>query len=244
MRRRSNEGTIHPVYHEDHRTGYRGLASYRDPETGRQRRRSVTRKTRSETERALKILIDQLPRGGGQRARTALPASFPPSTRPETLHALLERWLDYKRRDVRPSTYRDYVHTLRFVLPVLGERSLSSLTALDVEHLAQTLHRAHAPKTAGRMLGQLRMVLRQAVVWQLLAVNVAQYVRKPKAPRPEVQVWTAVQVTRFLTAARGHRLCPLFALAVTTGMRKGSCWRCSGATLTCRSTNPPCVITW
>ena len=221
IRRRSNEGTIHPMYYGGRLTGYRGLASYKDPETGKQRRKSVTRKTRSETEKALKILLRTLPQGGGQRGRTALPAALPPPRHPDTLHALLARWLAYKRRDVRPATYRDYVHTLRFVLPVLGERSLSSLTVLDVEQLVQTLHRAHGPKTAGRVLGRLKMVLRQAVLWQLLAVNVAQHVRRPRATTSEMAVWTAAQVKRFLTVAQTHRLSPLFALAVTTGMRKG-----------------------
>ncbi|WP_156123141.1 hypothetical protein [Deinococcus radiopugnans] len=159
------------MYYAGRQTGYRGLASYKDPETGKQRRKSVTRKTRSETEKALKILIGQLPRGGGQQARTAMPASVPPAWHPDTLHTLLGRWLEYKRRDVCPTTHRDYVHALRFVLPVLGERRPSSLTVLDVEHLVQTLHHTHGPKTAGRVLGRLRMALRQAVVWQLLAVN-------------------------------------------------------------------------
>ncbi|WP_216328038.1 site-specific integrase [Deinococcus aestuarii] len=200
---------------------YRGLASYQDPATGKQRRKSVSRKTREEAKRALAALLRTLPKARPVRRRTAEPPSLPPAEDAASLHAFLLRWLAYKERDVRPSTYRTYVQNLNPVLPHAGNRLLSALSVLDIEDLVQALHKEHGPRGAGRSLHTLRMALRQAVRWQLVPLNVAENVRKPKVGRQETLVWTPAQAAKFLEAARGHRLYPLFALALSTGMRRG-----------------------
>ncbi|PJI53284.1 hypothetical protein CTI14_30720 [Methylobacterium radiotolerans] len=146
---------------------------------------------------------------------------LPPARDPGSLHALMVRWAAYKRAEVRPSTYRGYVHLLGLLLPLLGDRSPGSLTVLDVEDTVGQLRDGHSPKTAARALRVLGMVLRQAVRWQLLPSNVAQGVRPPRVPKTELQVWSPEQVQRFLAGARPHRLYPLFLLALGTGMRKG-----------------------
>lgn len=221
MRRRRHEGTAHPVYYEGRVTGWRGLASYQYPDTGRRRRRSVTRPTRAEAERALRALIRGLPKHSSRTPRTALPSTLPPAPPDDTLHALFVRWITYKRRDVRPATYRQYVRVLRGLLPELGTRRPADLTVLDLELAVQHLTASQGARAAGRALRILRMVLRQAVRWQLLTVNVAEPVRAPRTEKSEMQVWTPAEVRRFLDAAASHRLFPLFALAVSTGLRKG-----------------------
>ncbi|WP_155300742.1 site-specific integrase [Deinococcus kurensis] len=222
-KRRAGEGTVHPIHWKGRVVSYRGLASYLDPVTGKRRRRSVSRATRVEAERALRELQRTLPRTGpeGKRPRTAVPPALPPAEDPASLHAYLLRWLAYKARDVRPSTYRLYVVALQPVVPVLRATSLTEVTVLDVEDLVRVLHRERGPRGAGRCLHTLRMALRQAVRWQLVPVNVAQHVRKPKVVRSESLVWTPAQAARFLQVASTHRLYPLFVLALSTGLRRG-----------------------
>lgn len=220
-RRRAGEGTVHPVIWDGRTVGWRGLASYEDPQTGKRRRKSVSRPTRAAAERALFALIRTLPRARVVVRRTAQVPDLPLAKDSASLHAFLVRWLNYKHRDVRPSTYRTYVQTLAPVLPHLGGRPLASLTVLDIEDLVQALYRERGPRGAGRCLHTLRMALRQAVRWQLVPGNVAEHIRKPKVARQEMQVWTPEQAAQFLRAAQGHRLYPLFALALSTGMRKG-----------------------
>ncbi|THF70385.1 site-specific integrase [Deinococcus sp. Arct2-2] len=65
------------------------------------------------------------------------------------------------------------------------------------------------------------MALRQAMRWDLLPKNPAQEVRKPKGVRREMGCWTPEQTRAFLEAVKGHRLSPLFNLAISTGMRLG-----------------------
>lgn len=201
---------------------WRGLATYTDPMTGRRHRKSVSRPTRREAERALRTLIRTLPVTAVQRRpRSAQAVVLPPAEDPGSLHALMVRWVEYKRVEIRPSTYRGYVQGLALLLPLLGQSRPAALTVLDIEEAVAQLRERHTPKTGARALRVLSMVLRQAVRWQLLPSNVAQGVRPPRVPKPELQVWTPAQVARFLNVARNHRLYPLFLLALGTGMRKG-----------------------
>ncbi|BDP42601.1 site-specific integrase [Deinococcus aetherius] len=200
---------------------WRGLASYQDPETGERRRKSVSRKTREQAERALRGLIRSLPKTRTRRPRTAGEATWTVTGGPDSLGAYLGRWLEHKRRGVRPSTYRMYVTGLRPVDGPLGERELTSLTVLDIQALVDALCPTHGPRAAGQALHLLRMALRQAIRWQLLPANVAEHVDKPRVEREEMTVWTPRQAGRFLEVADGHRLGPLFTLALGTGLRRG-----------------------
>jgi integrase len=44
---------------------------------------------------------------------------------------------------------------------------------------------------------------------------------RPKRNKPELNVWTAEQLSTWLDSVEGHRLAPLFLLIATTGMRRG-----------------------
>ncbi|MFB9992670.1 tyrosine-type recombinase/integrase [Deinococcus oregonensis] len=221
IRRRVGEGTVHPTVLKGRTVSWRGLASYKDPETGRQRRKSVSRPTRAEAQQALAALIRTLPKGSVKKPRSAPVKTLPEPTQPDSLHAFLVRWLGFKKPELRPSTYRKYVIALQPVQESLGMTDLGELRVLDIEDFIIRLHTERGTDTAGRSLGVLRMALRQAVRWDLLAKNPAQEVRKPKAVRREMGCWTPEQARAFLEAAAGHRLSPLFSLAISTGMRRG-----------------------
>ncbi|GAA5503599.1 tyrosine recombinase XerC [Deinococcus xinjiangensis] len=222
MRRRANEGTVHPVQYKGKVVSWRGLATYTDPNTLTRHRKSVSRRTKEEAEEALLALIRKLPKSSVKRTpRTAKKAVFPLSKSPDTMHALFSRWIDFKRRDIRPSTYRNYVHALKLALPHIGEKHFKELTVLDVEALVSAIYQERGPKTAGRVLRVVGMALRQAVRWQMIPGNVAEAVRAPRFQKREMQVWNPEQIERFLKVAKLHRLYPLFALALSTGMRKG-----------------------
>lgn len=221
IKRRQGEGTVHAVILSGRVVSWRGLASCQVPETGVRHRRSVSRKTREQAERALRQLIRSLPKSSSTRPRTAAEAMWTVTGSPDSLSAYLGRWLEHKKRDVRPSTYRMYVGGLRPINGPLGEGNLAGLTALDIQALVDALSATHGRRAAGNALHLLRMALKQAVRWQLLPVSVAEHVDKPRVEREEMKVWTPQQAARFFQVAGGHRLGPLFTLALSTGLRRG-----------------------
>ena len=79
------------MYVEGQVTAWRGLASYKDPETGKQRRRSVTRKTKAAAEKALKALIASLPKAQLVSRLKPGTVTLPAATADDSLLAYLHR---------------------------------------------------------------------------------------------------------------------------------------------------------
>jgi len=223
LRRRSGAGCVHPVYVEGQITAWRGLASYKDPETGKQRRRSVTRKTKAAAEKALKALIASLPKVQLVSRRRPGTVALPAAANDDSLLAYLHRWLAHKRRELRPTTYRAYVSELLHLTPELGEIPLLSLTAMQIQQaITDRLDRQQSSaKCLSTALRTLRMALRQAVLWGVMPNNPASMARAPRTRPKEMIVWTQDEARKFLEHAGGHRLAPLFTLALSTGMRRG-----------------------
>lgn len=220
-RRRIGEGTVHPTVIGGRVVGWRGLASYTDPQSGRRRRRSVSRRTREATEHALRELTLTLPRCPPPPSPPRRPLALPPDPPPGSLHALVQRWLEATADGVRPSTYRQYVQQLGPVVGVLGNRPVTALQPADIEAAVARLTAAHSRGQAARMLARLRAVLRQAVRWGVIPHSPAQDVTAPRGHRPERPVWSGPEAARFLAACGDHRLTPLFVLALSTGLRCG-----------------------
>jgi integrase len=76
----------------------------------------------------------------------------------------------------------------------------------------------------------LHKALKQAVKWRLIPLNIAASLDPPRAPRAEINPLNAEQVKRLLAVAQNTDLYALYVLAITTGMRQGSCSGYSGRT--------------
>lgn len=213
MARRANgEGTISKRLRDGKVIGWRTAITVGTDAQGRQVRRWISGKTQSEVQDALRRLQSELHQG-----LLSLEGEL-------TVGELLDQWLGYKEReDVKPNTLRSYRDTARLYLkPHLGKTKLEKLRPLDVEHLLGRLRQDG--KSAAQMaytLRVLKMALKQAVLWQLVARNVADAVRPPRRHSPELQVWTAAQAAAFLQVSATHRLHAAFFLALMTGMRRG-----------------------
>lgn len=141
-----------------------------------------------------------------------------------TVAAYLERWLrDAVKDSVKAKTYIDYESICRVrVIPRIGTHKLAKLTALDLQGLYGDLKVAGlSPQSIRKTHRVLHAAFRQAEKWDLLARNPCGRVKSPKAERSEMQAWTPEQANHFLAATNEHRMCALYVLALSTGMRRG-----------------------
>jgi integrase len=67
----------------------------------------------------------------------------------------------------------------------------------------------------------VRAVLQDAVVEDLLPSNVARNLRISHRYRPKFTPWSAEEARRFLATARDDRLYPIYAIALSLGLRRG-----------------------
>jgi integrase len=179
---------------------------------GRPLRRYVSAKTRGEVARKLKLLQRQIDDG------------LLPRDGHITLSTLFERWCDdVMRHQVEASTLRNYMSIARIhILPTLGYKKLIDLNVNDVDRLLSLKRDSGlASSTVRRIRIVLAQCLNQAIRWGLLFRNVAALSRPPKALRTEGRTLSPDQARHFLDTLKGHRNEALFALMLSTGLRRG-----------------------
>jgi integrase len=139
-----------------------------------------------------------------------------------TLKEYLDRWLETAVRPrVRAKTFQDYQGMLRrYVRPILGERVLAGMRPLDLQSM---YHQMNERGLSGRTVRCTHVVVKsamqQAVRWRLLLENPADGLKVPQQPRNEMRALTVDQARTLLKAAQGTKYGPVFAVALTTGMR-------------------------
>jgi integrase len=139
-----------------------------------------------------------------------------------TLDEFLDRWLDTAAKSkLREKSYHSYETLLRrYIRPALGERMLSAVTPLDVQDTYQKMiDRGLSSRTVRYTHSVLRSAIRQAIRWRLLLQDPTDGAQLPRLGRREMRVLTAEQSRVFLSAALKTHYGPVFAVALTTGMR-------------------------
>jgi integrase len=146
---------------------------------------------------------------------------------------LIDEWLPAKVATVKPSTAASYRQMIRsYVVPRLGALELgkvdgATLNALYAELLANGRTGASgrsgglSAKSVRNVHGLLHRALRDAVRWRRLAVNPCDAADQPRKDTPEMRVWSATHLGRFVAASASDRLGAAWRLSATTGMRRG-----------------------
>jgi integrase len=141
-----------------------------------------------------------------------------------TVSEYLQRWLnDSVKGSVRPITFESYERLVRVhVVPALGRVKLKALSPAHLQALYRDrLDAGLSPSTVQRLHAVIHRALKQALRWGLVLRNVSEVVDPPKAQRKEIRPLTPEQVRTLLRTAEEDRLGPLYALAITTGLRQG-----------------------
>ncbi|KIE28161.1 integrase [Streptomyces sp. MUSC 125] len=164
--------------------------------------------------------------------------------------AYLTYWLEHVAvHHLRENTHTRYTACVnRYLIPGLGKKKLTKLTAKDIRTwlnqlrttcqccirridarrdqprccaIGQCCSKLLSPLTLTYIHSVLKSALEHAVCEEEIPRNVARNVRTG-TPRPRrFEPLTADEARQFLAATRGHRLHALFELALHTGLRKG-----------------------
>jgi integrase len=219
-RRSAREGT---VYERKDRPGWRGEITWTDA-TGKRRRKVVSGATSEEARDRLDDERRKIRLGTIEAAGAG------------TVGDYLNGWLERQKVAVRPSTWRTSEQYVRgYLIPALGRIRLTRLTANDVSAaLARFVKEGRpaqdgqtrppqpvSPVTAGHVRATLRAALTDAYKAGTLGRNVAADAKVPKAPDHRVAYLEPAEVSRLLAATSEDALGPLYALGVSTGLRRG-----------------------
>lgn len=134
---------------------------------------------------------------------------------------------------LRPSTIAMYRFMMRVVLPYLGDKRLTEITAVDIMRYLQYLREEYrAPN--GRVLNEksikhhydiLRIIFNYAERQEAIEKNPIKKVDAPKTVKRPVDALTQEQARIFFKALNGCKpeYCCMMLLMATTGIRRGEC---------------------
>lgn len=157
--------------------------------------------------------------------RSRLDSGLPATDSSVALAKFLARWLDDTApRRRRESTVREYRRRIEgYVIPVLGDRKLASITDSDVEDAMDSWRDEGLSRESIRAVkNALAAALTDAVRSRLIRRNPATSARLPDMPgTPKVRPVTAEEVGQLLAEAKGSEIEPLVVLVAHTGCRIG-----------------------
>ena len=215
-KRGQNEGSIYRM--QDGRWRAAVSVGWKD---GKRVRKVLTGKTRRDVSERLTVLLRSQQRG------------LPVALGKQTVGQFLQRWLtECAKPKVRPLTYSSYSWIVNsHLVPCLGRIRLGRLAPEQIQaFLNDRLAANYTPRTVQHILATLRVVLKQAAKWDLVARNAASLVSSPSVKPLEVQPFTPEETEVFLSVIREDRLEGLYALSVAVGLRQGESrgllWEC------------------
>jgi len=140
-----------------------------------------------------------------------------------TVADYLRDWLASRRREVGINTWRRYRGICEVnIIPAIGPIALVNLSGMRVERMMrEAVDNGLSPQTALHMRNVLRNALNRAQRYGMIQRNAAEDAYPPRIRRRERSVLDESQVRTLLSALEGHRLRPMYALALATGMRLG-----------------------
>lgn len=182
-----------------------------DPVTGRRRQRSRTiTGTRADAEAELERILDELDAGTWADDGTI------------RLGAFVDMWLEARRHQIEDTTWHGYRQKLGYLTRAMGHRRLAQVTGGSLAALYSRLQDDGLGASSVHQLHRItKRLFSDAVRWGYLRANPVERADPPKVIRPEMEVWSAADLSAFLDAARDDPYWAAWLVAAMTGMRRG-----------------------
>lgn len=143
----------------------------------------------------------------------------------DSLGTYLLQWLEDKRPQIRPGTFRSYEWLLKkHIVPMIGHMALADIKPQHIQELYTKLQSPEIQLSNQSVLNAHRILvqaLNRAVKWDLIHKNPASAVHPPRPSRVEMAVWSEQELKRFLEHTRNSRYHIAYVLLSSTGMRLG-----------------------
>jgi integrase len=143
---------------------------------------------------------------------------------------LTTTWLPAIEHTIKPSTFESYRRNIRLHVAgrSIGRRQLQQLDGSDLNALYALLlagdaeHRPLSARSVAYISTILHRAFRDAIKWSALVRNPVEASDPPRpSTRPEMQVWKADELSRFLQVSKADRYHAAWWLLASTGMRRG-----------------------
>ena len=148
-----------------------------------------------------------------------------------TVEQYLTQWLDVHALEVKPRTRSGYSWLIEsYIVPGIGRVRLQAVRPQTLSTFYRGLlasggrkGRPLSPRTVEYVHAVLRKAFNDAVrTDQVLSSNPADRAKRPRRdPKTGPEMWSAVELRRFLALMSSHRLVALYRLAAYTGARRG-----------------------
>lgn len=175
------------------------------------KRTYVYGKTRAEAKRKLRDVQKQVEQG----ATVGTPN--------QTVEQFLQSWLNgHVQQFCKPKTQESYAEMCRnCIIPHVGKRKLTALSVVHVQQMVNALQeQGLSQRTVQYAVGVLSRALNLAIEYGYLVRNPAEKV-KVRVEKRKIVALTPEQARHFLNIAEGHRLYPLYRVAIYLGLRRG-----------------------
>lgn len=141
----------------------------------------------------------------------------------ETVEQFMTRWLENKKNQVRPGTFKAYSWLIKtHLIPHLGKLEIFELKP---RHLSDLYNKKLLSKISANSIKKLHSLIKDAleegVGYGDIPRNIAQAVTPPRVKKVKFEVWNENHLKIFLDFARKDRFYVAFELAASTGMRIG-----------------------
>lgn len=191
------------------RRGDRWQSSAEDPRTGRRRYRTWPPQTTKKD--AANLHAEWL---GDLQQRS-------PVGRQATLGPYLTRWLEARRADMTPTTWRTYATWCKTIDRELGAVRLAELDAMTITSVLGQLSTRLAPSSVKAVRAVLSASMRDAVAWGVIPASPVEAARMPRFPKKQRIVPTTEQVHALCAGEPDQLWRTLWEILAGTGCRPG-----------------------
>ena len=197
-------------YDNERKKYYVNLEFGRDPETGKQIKKTKTFSKITEARAALRKHETERDQG-----RTVIPVQITVS---QWLNDWLETVIKPNKADTTVYAYR---HIMDHIISVLGDIPLQKLTPGQIQrYYAQQMSNGLSSNTVRKHHDLLNHALKVAVVQDVLAVNPVVKVTPPKCIKKEIHFYSPEKLKLLMSLAEGDRIEILIKLAAYLGLRR------------------------